>query len=66
MQLPFEAKATGTFNGDMFYDWYNVKPTDLKELFFWNFLHDWENNILLKAEKNIFNEIEQCIKAKNV
>ena len=61
LTLPFEDKIAGRFNGDMFYDWYNNKPTDEKELFFWTFLHDWETNILLKANKKIFNIIEKHI-----
>lgn len=62
MRLPFEAEVTGTFNGDMFYDWYNNKPTDKKELYFWEFLHNWEKNILLKANANLFTIIEKYIK----
>jgi hypothetical protein len=62
MKLPFEAEATGKFNGDMFYDWYTHKPTDKKELYFWDFLHSWEKNILLKANANLFAIIEKYIR----
>lgn len=62
IKLPFEAEATGTFNGDMFEDWYRHKPTDKKELYFWNYLHNWEKNILLKANEKLFATIEKYIR----
>jgi hypothetical protein len=53
MVLPFEAQATGTFNGDMFYDWYRTEPTNEKELRFWDFLHDWEKSIKKQNAKKL-------------
>lgn len=61
IKLPFEAKATGTFNGDMFYDWYNEKPTNEKELHFWKFLHNWEDSINRTAELEVVDKIKDYL-----
>lgn len=59
--LPFEAEANGMFNGDMFADWYDKKPTDPKELHFWTFLHNWEKSVLIGANIRIFELIKKQI-----
>jgi hypothetical protein len=61
IKLPFEAKATGTFNGDMFYDWYNDKPTNEKELHFWRFLHNWEDSISREADDKAIDKIKEYL-----